>query len=158
MSKKNFECIPLAELDARGLMPDTTPAPPLVLVVDDERIIADTLVVILKQVGLAAFAAYSGESALEMALLVPPNLLLSDVAMPGMNGVELAIAVKKAIPDCEVLLFSGQASAIDLLEGAKKRGLECALLAKPVHPKDLLARLEHLTTGVAVHPSVGTSG
>ncbi len=149
MSKMNFECVPLAELHARGLKQDTTATPPLVLVVDDERIIADTLVAILKQAGLAALAAYNGESALEMALLVPPNLLLSDVVMPGMNGIELALAVKKAIPDCEVLLFSGQASAVDLLEHAKDRGLECSLLAKPVHPKDLLVRLARLT-GVAV--------
>jgi CheY-like chemotaxis protein len=163
MSKTSFESVPLAELHAKGLKQDTTPAPPLVLVVDDERTIADTLVVILKQAGLAAVAAYSGESALEMALFVPPNLLLSDVAMPGMNGIELAIAVKKAIPDCQVLLFSGQASAVGLLEGAKKNGLECELLAKPVHPTDLLAQVFANVNGVAdtddvVGPGPASSG
>jgi len=141
MSETNFECVPLAELAAKGLKPDTTPNPPIVLVVDDEQVIADTLVVILKQAGLAAIAAYDGESALEMALLVPPNLLLSDVAMPGMNGIELAIAVRNKVQDCRILLFSGHASTTCLLEEAKNRALDFAFLAKPVHPKDLLAQV-----------------
>ena len=137
----DFECVPLAELAAKGLEPDTTPNLPIVLVVDDERTIADTLVVILKQAGLAAIAAYDGESALEMALLVPPNLLLSDVAMPGMNGIELAIAVKSKIKDCQVLLFSGHASTTYLLQEAENRGLDFTFLVKPVHPKDLLVQV-----------------
>ena len=141
MRETNFECVELAELAAKGLKPDTGPNPPIVLVVDDERTIADTLVAILKQVGLAAIAAYDGESALDMALLVPPNLLLCDVAMPGMNGIELAMAVKNAVPSCQLLLFSGHASTSYLLQDAKKTGLDFSFLAKPVHPKDLLAEV-----------------
>ena len=113
----------------------------VVLVVDDERIIADTLSVILTNNGFAALAAYSGKGALEIAKTTPPDLLISDVVMPGMTGVELAIALVKEVPDCKVLLFSGQASTVDLLAEARAAGHDFSALAKPIHPKDLLARV-----------------
>jgi CheY-like chemotaxis protein len=113
-----------------------------VLVVDDEPIIANTIVAILHMNGFAAGAAYSGEAALQMALLVPPVLLLTDVVMPGMSGIELAIAVTEAIPDCKTLLFSGQAITNDLLRDAK--GRQFTLLQKPVHPRDLLTEISNL--------------
>lgn len=114
---------------------------PVVLVVDDESVIADSLAEILNRGGYAAMAAYDGESALESALLVPPELLISDVFLPGMNGIELAKTVKRIFPDCKVILFSGQASTADLLASAKKGGHHFSLLTKPVHPTDLLARV-----------------
>ncbi len=114
---------------------------PVVLVVDDESVIADSLAEILNRGGYAAMAAYDGESALESALLVPPELLISDVFLPGMNGIELAKTVKRIFPDCKVILFSGQASTVDLLASAKNRGYQFSLLNKPVHPTDLLARV-----------------
>ena len=70
-----------------------------------------------------------------------PHLLISDVAMPGMTGIELAIHFRKTQPECKVLLFSGQASTADLLEKARAQGYDFDLLAKPIHPADLLAKL-----------------
>jgi DNA-binding NtrC family response regulator len=139
-----IETVPLTELAARGLKPDDSSFRPVALVVDDERSIADTLVVILKKQGFAATAAYDGKSALDAALLVPPNVLITDVVMPGMSGIELAIEVKKALPDCQILLFSGQAATIDLLAEAAKSGYSFNVLAKPVHPTDLLAHVAEL--------------
>lgn len=140
-----FETIPVAELEARKLQPDQSPTVPVVLVVDDERAVADSLVKILNRSGYAAQAAYDGESALEMALLVPPELLLTDVAMPGMGGVELAIAVQKAVPDCKVLLLSGKAASSDLSADARNAGQdEFFVLTKPIHPDDLLAETSRL--------------
>jgi DNA-binding NtrC family response regulator len=146
MNSTRIENVPVSELAAKGVVPDTTPLRPIVLVVDDERIIADTVVAILNNMGFAASAAYSGETALGMALLAPPALLLTDVVMPGMSGIELAIAVTKAIPDCKALLFSGQAASHDLLKAAK--GHQFTLLQKPVHPKDLLAEMSNCGVGV----------
>jgi CheY-like chemotaxis protein len=137
-----IESVPVLELTARGLVPDTTPLRPVVLVVDDEPIIANTIVAILHINGFAAGAAYSGETALQMALLVPPALLLTDVVMPGMSGIELALAVTEAIPDCKTLLFSGQAITHELLKDAK--GHQFTLLQKPVHPRDLLIEISKL--------------
>ncbi len=146
MSATRFETVAIADLVARDLAPDASPQRPVVLVVDDERIIADTLVAILNTSGYAASAAYDGRSALEMAELVPPNLLLSDVVMPGMNGVDLAISVKRAVPDCRTLLFSGQASTSDLLVTARDSGYDFTVLSKPVHPHELLAHASRLLT------------
>src|SRR3954470_15444359 len=136
-----FETVPVAELEARKLQPDQSPTVPVVLVVDDEPAIADTLVKILKRSGYAAEAAYDGKSALEMALLVPPELLLTDVAMPGMDGVELAIAIQRAVPDCKVLLLSGNAGIDNTALGEHHTATSTfSVLAKPVHPDVLLAQ------------------
>jgi DNA-binding response OmpR family regulator len=113
----------------------------VVLVVDDEGTIADSLSGILNRSGYAAMVAYDGESALETALLVPPELLIADVLLPGMSGIDLAIAVKRVFPDCGIILFSGQASTAGLLANANRSGHRFLLLNKPVHPKDLLARV-----------------
>lgn len=146
--KLNFQSVPLSEIK-----PTTTkhhnPAQPVVLVVDDERVIADTLAAILSQSGYTAVTAYDGTSALETANLIPPQMMITDVCMPGMSGIELAIAVREAIPDCKVLLFSGQASTAELLATARTSGYEFEALSKPVHPTELLARISKSLAGPA---------
>jgi DNA-binding response OmpR family regulator len=114
---------------------------PVVLVVDDESAIADTLAQILTMSGYAAMPVYDGEEALETALLMPPELLITDVMLPGMSGIELAITIRRIFPDCRVLLFSGQAATTDLLTSAKRAGHDFTLLSKPVYPTDLLRRV-----------------
>jgi DNA-binding response OmpR family regulator len=137
----NFEVVSMNEvpLDGPRLV---GPRKPLVLVVDDERLIADTLSAILSRNGFSTATAYDSNMALEMANLAPPELLLSDVWMgPGMNGAELAIAFVERWPGCKVLLFSGHASTVDLLVKARESGHDFSLLTKPIHPADLLARI-----------------
>jgi CheY-like chemotaxis protein len=114
---------------------------PKVLVADDERLIADTLVMILNQCGFDARAAYSGETALELAATFEPEMLISDVIMEDLNGIDAAIRIRKSLPEIKVLLFSGQAATADLLEQARARGYEFEIMTKPVHPQDLLSRL-----------------
>jgi DNA-binding NtrC family response regulator len=113
----------------------------IVFVVDDEAVIADTLATILKNAGFEATAFHSPESVLRDANGVSPDLLITDVAMPGMTGIELAITVKSKHPECKVLLFSGQAGMTDLLERARQELPEFDFLPKPVHPTDLLAKI-----------------
>jgi CheY-like chemotaxis protein len=112
-----------------------------VLVVDDEAITADTIAKILSLGGYSATAAYDSEGALESALVKPPDLLLTDVILPGMNGIELAQTVKRVFPECKVLLFSGQASTVDFLAAAHRAGHSFTLLSKPVPPEELLAQV-----------------
>ena len=115
---------------------------PKVLVVDDERVIADTLAIILNQAGFNAAAVYTGTEAVERAKKEKPDLVISDVIMPDMNGIEAAIRIRQMLPGCKILLFSGQAATADLLEKARLQGHEFEILAKPVHPQDLLAKLK----------------
>ena len=64
---------------------------PKVLIADDERVIADTLAAILNHGGFEARAVYSCPEALEIARTFSPDMLIADVIMAGMNGIEAAI-------------------------------------------------------------------
>ena len=120
------------------------PRKPKVLVVDDEKRIADTVSEILNASGFDAIAAYDGWSALDAAGRFHPDYLLSDVLMPRMNGAELAIAIRQTSPGIKVLLFSGQAGISEILQNARERGYAFDLLAKPIHPERLIERLKQL--------------
>ncbi len=116
-----------------------------IFVVDDEACIADTLAVILRKSGYEANAFYNAQSALVEIESCCPELVISDVVMPGMNGVEMAVLIKERHPACKVLLFSGNATTVDLLEETRRRGYDFELLTKPVHPSDLLARVADIS-------------
>ena len=58
-----------------------------------------------------------------------------------MNGVQLAMLIRERYPDCRVLLLSGQAATIDLLEEARSLGYIFEVLQKPIPPADLLAKI-----------------
>jgi DNA-binding response OmpR family regulator len=149
--KLNFEIVPLTEIISRVKAPEGNGFRPVVLVVDDEIVIADTLAAILNRNGMAAMAAYDGRSALDIARTIPPNLLLTDIVMPDMNGIELAIAVQEEVADCKILLFSGQAATVDLLTSAQMDGHNFAVIAKPIHPKELIAHISESLQSQAAH-------
>ena len=122
------------------MIPDKT-ANRFVLVVDDEHVIADTLVLILTQAGFDAVAAYSGREAVHRASQLRPDLIVSDVMMPDINGIDASIAIRSFLPQCKILLFSGQANTSNLLQRSRNSGHSFELLAKPVPPADLIAKL-----------------
>src|ERR1017187_3137410 len=111
------------------------------LVVDDEQVIADTLAKILDLNGYEASAVYTGTAAVESARSLLPALIISAVIRPDRDGIQPAISIRSFLPDCKILLFSGQAATADLLENARAQGHEFEILGKPVHPSDLLAKL-----------------
>ncbi len=115
---------------------------PKILVVDDEKRIADTLTEILEMSGFQVATAYDGWDALEAAARFHPDYLLSDVLMPRMNGVDLAIALRKMYPNAKILLFSGQAGISEILLAGHRQGFEFELIAKPIHPLKLIERLK----------------
>jgi CheY-like chemotaxis protein len=115
-----------------------------IFVVDDEKAIAETLVIILGKSGFGATSFTNPLEALEKALMKSPDLLLSDVAMPVLSGVDLAVQIKEKCPHCKILLFSGQAETTDLLTAARKQGHNFPLVAKPIHPADLILRIREL--------------
>ena len=115
-----------------------------IFVVDDEHIIALTLATILRNEGFDTEFFSEPLAALQAARSSWPNLLLTDVVMPRMSGIELAIQVRRGCPDCKVLLFSGQASTLDLLSEARRDGHCFELLPKPAHPDVLLKAVKGL--------------
>ncbi len=117
---------------------------PRVLVVDDEHIIADTLRVILTLSGFDARCAYNGEQALEEIARHCPDIVLSDVRMPGRDGIETAVLIQQACPSIQVVLFSGQAGTAELVANANREGFRFELWSKPLHPRELVRRLRAL--------------
>lgn len=118
---------------------------PRILVVDDEKVIADTIVAILNRNGFIAEAAYGGCEAIEKAKRSCPEIVLSDVLMPQVDGVEAAIAIRKHCPETRIVLFSGQAATVEILARARQRGHTFELLPKPIHPTELIKHLREET-------------
>jgi len=115
---------------------------PRVLVVDDEKVIADSVAMILKHSGYAAEARYSGTEALKAIHTLCPDIIVSDVVMPDFNGIQLAKAVRSLCPEAHIVLFSGNVDTAMLLDDASMEGYFFKILAKPVHPLTLLKAIE----------------
>jgi CheY-like chemotaxis protein len=128
--------------DSKRASPEPQRGRRKVLVVDDQRLIVDTIAEILEGAGFDVIPVYDPWEALEAAARFQPDHLLTDVLMPRMNGVELAIAVRKMYPAVKILLFSGQAGISEILLDGQRRGYEFELIAKPVHPLKLVERLK----------------
>ena len=143
------EVVPISEVpvdDLLGAIVDR----PMVLVVDDEPLVADTLAMILTRAGYRAVRTYDGQTALEIASVQTPDLLITDVAMPLMNGVELAVAMVSMAPECRVVLFSGHARSADLVR-AYDAGHHFPLMSKPMHPSEMLAQVAKSLQRVVVN-------
>ena len=133
------EVVPMDEVPV-GDAAEMTDERATILVVDDEPLVADTLAMILTHAGYRAMRAYDARTALDMASVRPPDLLITDVAMPEMNGVELALGMVAIVPTCQVVLFSGHARSVDLML-AYEAGYEFPLMAKPMHPREMLGQV-----------------
>lgn len=117
-----------------------------VLVVDDERLIADSFAMILQSRGYKARVAYDAEEAIALAAEFQPQAVISDVVMPGMNGLELAVYLAEHHPDCKVLLISGNAAASAMVDEAAQQGHYHQIVPKPIHPLQLLEFLASCAT------------
>lgn len=122
-----------------------------IMVVDDEARITDTLALVLQHSGYETAVAYEGDSALAQCSEFHPDLLLADVVMPGMDGIELSRRVTNELPNCKVLLFSGNAATAEMLERAQKNGRNLQLLSKPVHPAELLRKIAEMLNSSEMH-------
>ena len=118
-----------------------------ILVVEDEPIVADTLRQILSARGYETNVAYSAEQALDNLDDWDPELAILDVMLPKMNGIELAMSLKVRLPVCHTLLISGQPSVESLLQAAREQGHDFEILAKPVHPLEILRRIGRMFSG-----------
>jgi DNA-binding NtrC family response regulator len=112
-----------------------------VLVVDDENLIADSVAAILNRNGYAAIPRYSGADAIRSIHEHCPDIIVSDVVMPDLNGIQLAKAVRSICPNARIVLFSGNVDTASLLDDASLEGYFFEILPKPVHPLELLRTL-----------------
>jgi len=122
-----------------------------VFVVDDEYFIASTLASILSLQGFDAFSFTEPLEALRAARNEAPDLLISDVVMPLVSGIELAVRVLQLCPNCKILLFSGEAATSSMLEIARTNGHNFEVLTKPVHPSDLLSKIREAVFEPSAH-------
>lgn len=122
-----------------------------VSVVDDEVFIASTLTTILCDQGFDASFFTEPQQALQAARYYTPDLLISEVSMPMMSGIDLAIQVLKHCPNCKVLLFSGEPDISNLLNASRANGHNFEVLPKPTHPDEILAKI-HSTLGLSSLP------
>ena len=110
-----------------------------VLIVDDDRLVADTLTLIFESNGFAARAAYSAEEGLKSSREFIPHLLLCDVTMPDRDGLSLVEDVTRELPTCRILVLTGFYSNLkSVREQAHKLSRPLGILTKPCQPSEVL--------------------
>ena len=122
-----------------------------IYLVDDEELITKSLEHILRNEGFVVTSFNNPLKALSRIKTDAPDLLISDVMMPELSGIDLAMETRKVLPACKILLFSGAAD--DLLHCAGGQGVGFRLLSKPLHPVRLLEEIELLTEVCAASSS-----
>ena len=110
-----------------------------VTVIDDEPVIADTLAEILSLHGYEAKAHYSGESALASVGEFCPQVVLSDVRMEKMDGIETALRIRQSHPGRRIILFTASLVRSDIHRRIHDLGFE--FLQRPLHPREVLGLL-----------------
>ncbi|UWZ82369.1 response regulator [Occallatibacter riparius] len=110
-----------------------------VLIVDDEETIANSLSLIVQGRGHFTRTAYNAEQAIEIVPEFRPDVVISDVMLPGIDGVEFAAWLEDRYPDCIVLLISGHPDTSRRLRPGQLSKLP--VLAKPFPPSELLSFL-----------------
>jgi CheY-like chemotaxis protein len=91
----------------------------------------------LEYPGFEAEAVFNGEQAIEAAKRFRPDFLLTDYAMPGINGLDLAVEIQTLLPACRIVLLSGH-ELISRSVPHEKKGYSFVLLSKPIPPGALL--------------------
>ncbi len=119
-----------------------------ILVVNEDAAIAESLSKTLEGDGYSVVTASSGQEALATAKQFRPDLLVSEVCMTGVNGVETASRITAKMPACRVLFLSSHGSITDVLSAAPKR-LVYSFISKPLHRLDLLNAIAYLLSGVS---------
>jgi DNA-binding NtrC family response regulator len=116
------------------------PEKPKILVVDDEERYRTTLRKMLTAQGLEVVSLGSGPEALDELKNQPYDVVVLDIRMPGMDGVEVLAEIKKIRPETEVIILTGHASVDAALEIIKRGGYD--YLLKPCPVEDLMLKID----------------
>jgi len=111
----------------------------LVLIVDDEPMVAETLRLIFRQHGLSAEVVYSSEQALTFVASTTPDLVVCDIEMPGEDGVSLMRHLGRLLPACPILVLTGAYGSLSRIrECAASLRQSVKIMTKPCQPSDLI--------------------
>jgi DNA-binding NtrC family response regulator len=120
-------------------MPDRSTTRPNVLVIDDESGILDTLRILLKNEGFAPHTALGGKQGLEMITDLAPDIVLSDVRMPSVGGLQVLSAARTQDPDTPVILMTAQATLQSAVQAVNEGAFY--YIQKPFRNDELVAIL-----------------
>ena len=124
---------------------DGVPTPHRIMIVDDERPMADALTAIFRKAGYACIVCYSGDTAIALAKAYAPDLLLCDLTMKGLSGQATIASITSLLPDCRVMIHTGDYMALAHAQhAARAQDLTRAFLTKPQPPLVLLREVSKL--------------
>lgn len=128
-------------------MNDGNDEPASILVVEDDRVIADGLVLELSSQGYIARLARTGEDALQIARVEPPSAVLLDLGLPDLDGVHVCRSLRRMLPDVPIVILTARDTEIDIVVGLDAGAND--YVTKPFSTHVLLARLRaHLRSAV----------
>jgi DNA-binding response OmpR family regulator len=122
-----------------------------VLVAEDDRKMAELVRRGLEEAGHTARVAHDGPSSLEMALSSPPDAIVLDIMLPGMDGYEVTRRLRKEGSSVPVLMLTARDAVADVVKGLNVGADD--YLTKPFSLKILIARLEALARRASAAPS-----
>jgi CheY-like chemotaxis protein len=126
---------------------ETAATPLQILVVDDQELISELIAECLKGDGHTTMTAANGREALELFRKTPADLVLTDQSMPGMNGVQLSVAIKELAPQTPVILLTGFGEEMNAA-GSAPGGVDL-VVGKPVSGSDLRKAIHQVMAKVA---------
>jgi len=119
-----------------------------ILIVEDERIIADTLAIILRKRGFDCCVAYSAREALALAENNCPALILADISLPDLSGLHVVSEITGRCAECRVLLLTGRYSNLRAArEWIRSHPARARILTKPLLPAVLLQEVDEMLQG-----------
>jgi CheY-like chemotaxis protein len=124
-----------------------------ILLADDDPPLRKVIGKILAQAGYEVITVEDGLSAVEWTMKVRPDLVITDVLMPKMNGFQVCKAIKELSPAPKVILLSGIYSKPSYRHQARKEYGADDLLPKPFEVSALLARIKHYIYGTELSPN-----
>jgi DNA-binding response OmpR family regulator len=110
------------------------------LIVDDEKEYVNALIERLEVRGIDVIGAFSGEEALSILASHPVDVVVLDVLMPGLGGIETLVRIKKSYPQKKIIMLSGHADVDTAIKGMELGAYD--YLVKPVAFDELLYRIE----------------
>lgn len=118
-------------------MSESMESRPTVLIIDDESGIVDTLRILLKNEGFAAHVAFGGKQGLDQIAALKPNVVLCDIRMPAVGGLDVLTAAKAQDPDVPVILMTAQASLQSAIQAVNHGAFH--YIQKPFRNDELVA-------------------